>query len=230
MQGATEFHYQLTDARLPQAAPVFDEATALDTAVARLNPQPTVGQRLVGHGLLQRQRLAAGWLRRQAELHLGQRARQAAHSRPPPAPSREGLRGRLGAALLRDTAAPGGPEQEDREQGLHEQDLVDGMVLWLAARTRGLCSRGLGADAAPGRPVMGTRGAAASGGTTGAASASETPQRCARAPRERGGIAEGVARCPQRGQEDVEPRIGLTLPPPEEASLPHLEGQRLSGT
>src|SRR3989442_6741944 len=70
--------------------------------------------------------------------------------------------------------------------------------------TRRLFSRVLGADDAPFRPVMGTRGdggAAAGTATPGvgssspsdvttvAASASETPQRCARAVRERAGAS-----------------------------------------
>jgi len=33
MQGTAEFHHQITDALFPQAHPVFDDATALDTAV-----------------------------------------------------------------------------------------------------------------------------------------------------------------------------------------------------
>ena len=59
MQGTAEFHHQIADALLPQADPVFDDATALDTAVDMLDPQPTVVQRLVGPLLLQVQLLAA---------------------------------------------------------------------------------------------------------------------------------------------------------------------------
>jgi hypothetical protein len=38
VQGTTEFHYQIADARLPQADPVFHNAAAFDTAVDVLNP------------------------------------------------------------------------------------------------------------------------------------------------------------------------------------------------
>jgi hypothetical protein len=48
MQGTTEFHGQIADTRLPEADAVFDEATALDTAVVMLDPQPTLVQGLVG--------------------------------------------------------------------------------------------------------------------------------------------------------------------------------------
>jgi hypothetical protein len=72
-----------------------------------------------------------------------------------------------------------------------------------ALRPSALCSRVLGADDAPFGPVMGKRGE--SGATTGAgsssrastteaASASETPRRCARAVRERAGASPRVRR------------------------------------
>src|SRR2546426_6107573 len=105
-----------------------------------------------------------------------------------------------------DAAAIGVAEEEDDEQGIHEQDIFDRMVLSLAAITLRLFSRVLGADDAPFRPVVGKRGDAgatagtattgggssASGVTTVAASASETPSRCARAVRERAGASPRV--------------------------------------
>jgi len=103
-------------------------------------------------------------------------------------------------------AAIGVTEKEDDEQGIDEQDIFDRVVSFLAAITRGLFSRVLGADDAPFRPVMGKRGDAgaaldaaatgagssASGVTTVAASATVTPSRCARAVRERAGASPRV--------------------------------------
>jgi hypothetical protein len=57
VQGATEFHHQITDTRLPQAEPVLHDAAALDTAVDMLDPQPPLVQRLVRHGRLPHERL-----------------------------------------------------------------------------------------------------------------------------------------------------------------------------
>src|SRR5437867_11741455 len=93
----------------------------------------------------------------------------------------------------------GRTEKKNREQGVDQQNIFYRMVLFLAAITRGLLRRVLGADDASFGPVMGKRGDAAavtglvttgagassSGATTVAASASETPNRCARAVRER---------------------------------------------
>ena len=102
------------------------------------------------------------------------------------------------------TATVGVTEKEDREEGMHEQDVFDGMVFFLAALTCRLFCRVLGTDDTPFRPVMGTRGdiggAAAGTGATGAgsfssasttvaASASETPSRWVKAVRERAGAS-----------------------------------------
>jgi hypothetical protein len=43
-------------------------------------------------------------------------------------------------------AAIGVTEKKDDEQGIDQQDIFYRMILFLAALTRGLCSRVLGAD------------------------------------------------------------------------------------
>jgi hypothetical protein len=98
-----------------------------------------------------------------------------------------------------DATAIGVAQKEDQEERIDEQDIFDRMVFFLAAITVRLFSRVLGADDAPFRPVMGKRGDAgavargtgssASGATTVAASASETPSRWARAVSERAGAS-----------------------------------------
>jgi hypothetical protein len=55
--GTTEFHHEITNPCFPQADPVFHDATALHTAVDRLDPQPTLVERLVRHVLLPRELL-----------------------------------------------------------------------------------------------------------------------------------------------------------------------------
>jgi len=64
------------------------DATALDTAVDMLNPQPTAVQRLVGHFLFQRELLAARFLGRHEDLDLGQRKGQEAQILQQPTPGR----------------------------------------------------------------------------------------------------------------------------------------------
>src|SRR5438132_10742941 len=99
-------------------------------------------------------------------------------------------------------------QKKDEEERIDEQDIFDRVVFFLAALTCRLCRRVLGADDAPFRPVMGTRGEAgaaagtvatgagssSAAATTVAASASETPSRWARAVRERAGASPRLRR------------------------------------
>ena len=78
MQGTAKLHHQIEDARLPQADPVFHNATALHTAVHMFDPQPAIVQGLVGPFLLPCQLLAAGFLRRHKDCHLRKREGQEA--------------------------------------------------------------------------------------------------------------------------------------------------------
>jgi hypothetical protein len=57
VQGTAEFHHQVTNTLLPQAAPVFDDAAALDAAVDMPDPEPPLVERLVHHVLLPRELL-----------------------------------------------------------------------------------------------------------------------------------------------------------------------------
>ena len=78
MQGTTDVHHEIADALLPQADPVFDDATALHTAVHVFDPQPTAIECLVGHVLLPCELLVTWFLRWHEDLHLGERERQEA--------------------------------------------------------------------------------------------------------------------------------------------------------
>src|SRR5690348_5928886 len=105
-----------------------------------------------------------------------------------------------------DTAPDGFAEEEDDEQGIDQQDVLYGMVLFLAAVALRLFGRVLGADDAPFRPVMSKRGepgpgtgaaagkATDEGSSSGAtpSASSETPSRCARAATERAGASPRV--------------------------------------
>ena len=154
MQGTAEFHHQITNALLPQTDPVFDDATALHTAVDMLDAQPTLVERLVGEVLLSRQFLATRFLGGHEDVDLGQCQRQDAQILQQPTPRGSGIRRRVGNRLLMDAAAVGVAQKEAEEQGIDEQDIFDRVVSFLAALTRGLFSRVLGADDAPFRPVI----------------------------------------------------------------------------
>jgi hypothetical protein len=86
VQGTAKFHHEIADDLLPQADPVFDDATAFDTAVDMFDPPPAVSERLIGPLLLQRQLLAAWFLGRHEELYVGECKRQETQILQEPAP------------------------------------------------------------------------------------------------------------------------------------------------
>ncbi len=55
MQGTVEVPHPIASAHLPEAAAVFDAATALDTAMDTVDPQPTLVELLVSQVLLPRE-------------------------------------------------------------------------------------------------------------------------------------------------------------------------------
>ena len=142
-------------------------------------------------------------------------------------------RGRVSNALVMAAASEGVAQEEDDEQGIDQQDIFDRMVFFLAAITRGLFSRVLGADNTSFRPVMGKRGEsgvsdgcrlllqrADDGGGVGLRDTEPLGEGSQGTGR---GIAEGAQGRQQCGQEDVNPLIGFALAHAEQASLHHLE-------
>src|SRR5687768_12747078 len=76
VQGTAQFHHEIADTLLPQSDPVLHDATALDTAVDMLDPEPSIVECLVGPLLFPGQLRTAGFLHRHEDLDLGQRERQ----------------------------------------------------------------------------------------------------------------------------------------------------------
>ena len=95
MQGTTEFHDQIADALLPQADPVFHNATPLHATVDMLDAQSAIVQGLVGQLLFQGEFLGAGFLGWHEDLDLGQREGQEAEILQQPTPDRERVGGGL---------------------------------------------------------------------------------------------------------------------------------------
>jgi hypothetical protein len=160
MQGTAELHHEITDALFPQTDAVFHDAAALDTAIAVLDPEPPLVERLVGPLLLQGQLLTAWLLRWHEDLHFRERERQEAQILQQPAPGRERVGSGFRNTQIMGTAAIGIAQKEDREEGIHEQDIFDSVVFLLPAITFLLFNRLLGADDASFRAVMGKRGEA----------------------------------------------------------------------
>src|SRR5262245_9647052 len=73
-----------------QPKPILDDATPHDTTVDMRDPEPTLGERLVGALGLQGPLHTAWLLRRHADRHLGKRARPEAQLRQQPASRGQG--------------------------------------------------------------------------------------------------------------------------------------------
>jgi len=134
VQGTAELHHEIADALLPQ---------------------PPLVEHLVGQVLLQGELRTAGLLRRHEDLHFRERERQEAQILQQPTPGRERVGSGFRNAQIMGTAAIGIAQKEDREEGIHEQDIFDSVVFLLPAITFLLFNRVLGADDASFRPVMG---------------------------------------------------------------------------
>jgi len=193
-----------------------------------LHPPPLVA-RLGGPWWRQGQRRPAGRRRWPADGHLRARAGQAPQVLQHPTPGRASIGGGLREAPSRPTAPVGGAQQDDREESLHAQDVVAGVVLCLAALPCRLCRRGLGPDEPPCRAVRGHRGAAGAAAgpgatragaaartsTTGAVAAAAPPRRWARAVSERAGAAPWARRTASRpGQRTCLPCWAVRCPIP----------------
>jgi len=120
-----------------------------------LDPQPPLVERLVRPLLLPRQLLAAGFLGRHEDYHPREREGQEPQILQEPAPRRQGIWRRVRNGLIMGAAAIGVAQEEDEKQGIDEQDIFDGVVLFLAAITRRLFSCVLGTDDPPLGAVMG---------------------------------------------------------------------------
>jgi len=143
VQGTTARQDEITDALLPQADPVLHDAAALDTAVDMRDPQPTLVQRLVGPLLFPGQLLSVWLLGRHEDRHPRKRQGQEAQILSQSAPRKQGRGRRVRNGLIMGAAAIRVAQEEDEKQSVDQQDIVDSVVLFLAAITRaGLVNEG----------------------------------------------------------------------------------------
>ena len=206
MQRPADFHEQIADARLPQAAGVVDDAAALDAAVDVRDAHTAAGDAPRG-GLLRPREGPAPWLpRRHDALHVVPCARQEAEILEPPAAHGPRVRSRIGTPLIMGAAGIGLTQTEDRECRVDQPHVFHRMGCFLAAIIARLLSRRLGALEAPCGAIVATRAEAGTGtavavgrsaggdapsvgSTMAAASTSATPRRVANSVTDRVGAS-----------------------------------------
>ena len=209
MQRAADFHDQITDAHLPQAACVVDDAAALDAAVDVLNADAAACHPSIGGFLGPREGSAPGLLGRHNDLDVVERERQEAQILEQPTPRGQRIRRGIRNPLIMGAAGIGLAQEENRERRVDEQHVFHGVVSFLAAITARLLKRILGALDAPFGAIVAKRGeeAAGAGAAAGGAdmagdpsvgtimattSASATPRRFANACTDRVGASPSV--------------------------------------
>ena len=215
MQRTADFHDQIADACLSQAAGVVDDATALDTAVDVLDAHAPAGKAPIRGFLGAREGPAPRLFGRHDHLDRRERKRQKAQILEQPAACGQRVRGGLGNPLIVDTARRGFTQKEDRQRGVDQQHVFDCVALFLATITARLRSRILGARDTPFGALVPKRGEAgadagvAAGGSAGIsgagvgttialASASATPRRCANACTDRLGASPSARTAARR--------------------------------
>ena len=204
MQRTTDFHDEITDARLPEAADVVHDAAALDAAVDVLDAHTSAGDAPI-RGFLRAREGPAPWLpRRHDHLHLVERERQEAEILEQPTARGQGVRGGIGNPLIVGTARVGLTQKEDHERGIDQEHVFDRVVLFLAAIIARLLSRILGALNAPFGPIVAKRGEAGASAAVGGSDALSGSS---------GGLTMAVASAsviPRRWASSVTDRVGAS--------------------
>jgi hypothetical protein len=140
MQRTADFHDQITDARLPQAAGVVDDPTALDAAVDMLDAHAPAGDASIRRFLGTREGPAPRLLGRHDHVDVWERKRQEAEILEQPAPCGQRVRGRLRNPFIMGAAGIGVTQKEDGERGIDQQHVFHRVAFFLAAITARLLS------------------------------------------------------------------------------------------
>jgi hypothetical protein len=160
MQCTADFHEQLADARLSEAAGIMDNTAALDATVDMLDAHAPTGEAPIRRFLraceLPSSRLP-GW---HDDVDRVECERQEAQILEPSTACRQGVWSGVRNPLIVGAAGIGLTQEEDRKGRIDQQDVLDRMALFLAAITARLLNWILGALKAPLGPVVPKRGEA----------------------------------------------------------------------
>ncbi len=163
MQRTADFHHRVANPGFPQPAGLLAQAAAYDAAVALFDAHAPPRHLPMARFPGSRQRSSTWLLPRLHALHAVQRARLTAQVLHQLTPGRQGIGRGVGGALVLPTARMRVTPEQDTQGGIDQQDMFEPRPLLLAAITRLLFSRGVGArDGALGA-LMTTRGATGGG-------------------------------------------------------------------
>ena len=163
MQRTADVHHQIVDAGFPHADRLCEHTAAFDTAVDMLNADAPPSQlpvpRFLGPGQLVPTRLLRGL----EDVHAVQRDCLKARILPQLTARRQRLGCGIGEALVMDTTRMRLAQEEDVQGCIDQEQVFQPVPLLLAAITRFLCSRVVGARDGSLGAVMTKRGATGGG-------------------------------------------------------------------
>src|SRR6266850_8266950 len=163
MQRTANFHHQIADARLPEAAGAVDDAAALDTAVDVRDADAAACDAPLRRFLRARERPAPRLLGRHEALDLVEREGQEAQLLAPPAARGHGLRRGRRAPLVVSAARIDVAPKAAGAGGMAQPYMFHRLVCFRTTIIAHLLTRVLGALEAPVRPLVAPRGEAAAG-------------------------------------------------------------------
>jgi hypothetical protein len=163
MPCTADFHHHIADPRFPQPDGFFEHTAAFATAVDMFDAHAPSSKLSIPSFLRSRQLVAARLLRRLEDVYTVQRKRLKTQVLQQLTPGRQRIRRGVGDALVRDTARMRLTQEENAQGLIDQQEVFQHVPVFLAARTRFLFSRVMGARNGSLGTVVTKRGAAAGG-------------------------------------------------------------------
>ncbi len=160
MQTTADCHHHVAHPCFPHPDRLCEHAAAFDTAVDMCDAHPSSSDLPIVRFLLWRQRFPAWLFRRLDDGHSFQREGLKAQVLQQVTPGRQRIRRGVGKAFVMDTALMGLTQEENAHSPIDQQKVLDHLPLFLAALTRLLCNRIVGARHGALGAVMTKRGAA----------------------------------------------------------------------
>jgi hypothetical protein len=202
MQGTTDFHHYVANPCLPHPNGLSEHAAAFDAAVDVFDAHTPPRELPILRFLGPRQLVPAGLLRGLEDVHPLQREGLESHILQQLTPRRQGIRRGIGDALVMDTARMGLTQEEDVQGLIDQEQVFQHVPLFLAAITRFLFSRVVGARDGSLGAVMTKRGAtgggaartSSAGGVSSGRDGPSTPRRACKASIWREGASPMVRR------------------------------------
>jgi hypothetical protein len=163
MQRTADFHHHVANAGFPHSDRLVEHTAAFDTAVDRLDAYAPPSKLPIPHFLGPHQLVSTRLLRGLEDVHAAQREGLKARILQQLTPRRQRIGCGIGDALVMDTTRMRLAQDEDAQGLIDQEKVCQHVPLFLAAITRFLCRRVVGAQDGSLGAVMTNRGATGGG-------------------------------------------------------------------